>query len=219
DIETVASEEGKNLISSMPISAPSNYKDEKKIKEYCDAKRHELIDKAALTWWTGKIVCVTCVDFISDETHTFYGDDEKKVLVDFFNVLTINYPVHKLVGKNSDDFDLPWLRARAMRHGIGLPHHLRLKYDLSDIQKIFGHSRSSSQVPSLKNMAYGLALPMEKLANGSDVATMYEEGKWDEIGEYCLMDSKIVREVYLRYDNRFEPTISQSIKPEFQVPF
>lgn len=202
DIETVVSAEGKKLVEACEVSAPANYKDEAKIAAYVAEKRKELLDKAALYWWTGKIVCISYADIETNETWEFVSDDEAELLTKFFTLLSEKFPFHRLVGKNSDEFDLPWLRARAMRHDLGLVKQLRVP-QFSDVQKIFGWGRAASQVTSLENTAKGLDLELEKTGKGADVAALWKEGRHGELAKYCLNDTLITQLIYKRYAKEF----------------
>lgn len=202
DIETVVSDEGRTLVEGAPVSAPSNYKDQVKIDAYIEEKRKELLEKAALYWWTGKIVCISAWDVDTNKEWAMVSDNEPELLRSFFGFLS-EYPTHRLIGKNSDEFDSPWIRARAMRHDLGIPRHFRLAHAFTDVQKIFGHNRGASQVTSLKNMATALCLDTKKIASGGDVAGLWRYGQHEELKTYCLGDSKMVAEIWRRYEKEF----------------
>jgi predicted PolB exonuclease-like 3'-5' exonuclease len=203
DIETVVSDEGKKLVADCDVKAPANYKDPEKISAYVDEKKKELLDKAALYWWTGKIICISAVDVDTGDKFCLCDNDERDLLCSFFTFLG-DKPTHRLIGKNSDEFDLPWLRARAMRHDIGLTNHLRLFQTFSDVQKIFGWGRQASQVTSLDNMGKALCLATQKGGHGSEVAKLWADGRTGELMQYCMGDSQMVAEIWRRYEKEFK---------------
>jgi DNA polymerase elongation subunit (family B) len=202
DIETVVSDEGRKIIESANVSAPSNYKDQVKIDAYVEEKRKELLEKAALYWWTGKIVCISLWDVDSNIPWAMVSDNESELLRSFFSYLS-EFPNHRLIGKNSDEFDSPWIRGRAMRHDLGIPKHFRLPHAFGDVQKIFGYNRSASQVTSLKNMGEALQLNTRKSGDGSDVAELWRYGQHEELKAYCLDDTRMVAEIWRRYEKEF----------------
>jgi 3'-5' exonuclease len=207
DIETVVSAEGKKLIEELDIKAPSNYKDQEKISAYIEEKRKNELEKAALYWWTGKIVCISAVEIGTNDHWVGHDDCEKTLIQTFLNLLMEKWPAHMLVGKNSEEFDEPWVRARAMRHDLGVVPHLRLKRGFSDVQRIFGYTRGSGQVTSLENIAKGLYLTTQKKIKGAEVETLWNDLRHKELREYCLDDSRMVAEIWQRYAKEFEGAI------------
>lgn len=203
DIETVKNSKADEYYKQKKYYAPSNYKDEKKKEAYIDQEMHKDKSKAALTWWTGKVICI-CSWNQKDGKKGWHGDDEQKLLEDFFSYLNLN-PHLTLVGKSSKDFDIPFLVGRALALNIPTPTQLRTNMwkDLVDVDEMFSFSRQCGQVSSLNNYAWGLGID-PKTGSGRDVADMYtstliEPEEWNKIEDYCHNDVRIVQEMLNRY--------------------
>lgn len=171
-------------------------------------QREKDIKKAPLQWWTGKIVCICAVDLETGAQHCWSGDDEKKILVNFFRVVRANYPDHTLVGKHSDEFDRPYIVGRAMRHDIGLIDQFQTDYEVTDVNHYFSRSKSCGQVTSLDNYAFGLQID-GKLGHASQVSEWYTLAKagdqtaWDKMSAYCYHDVALVAEIVRRAKKPF----------------
>lgn len=215
DIETVRNERAKEYYLQKNYTAPSNYKDEAKIDAYIQAARQKDIDKAALFWWTGQIVCISTYDLDTDHVQTFVGDNEKELLTKFFTHLqSFDYTDPNgqlwegtdsvtLIGKSSEMFDRPYVIGRALYQNIGLPKCLQQKRPVWDINHIFSRSSACQQVSKLSDYAWGLNID-GKIAHGSEVQAMYDEGKFDDIAKYCAQDTAIVAEMRKRYKKEFK---------------
>lgn len=212
DIETVPDDNLEKYFDSATYSAPSNWKDPEKIKAYVEEAKAKDIEKAALNWWTGKIVCICMMDVELGETFTFIGPDEKQLLTEFLETI---YRLHsknriKLIGKNGVDFDLPFITGRVLKHDLGIPFFLRPYHPIDDVDHIFSRSAHCGQRGSLSDYAYGLGLG-EKKGHGSDVKTWYnaailgDQSGWEKIKGYCLQDTAIVAGMVKRYAKDFVP--------------
>lgn len=170
-----------------------------KIQGSIDAKRRADQDKAALHWWTGKVICICTRNERGDE-HTFQDESECVIISDFFRYLKSRE--HRAIGKSSNDFDRPFLIGRALHHDIGIPAQWRPNYPIDDVNQIFSNRTSSSQISSLANYAWGLCLE-EKKGLGSDVADWYKAGNHQQIAEYCRHDVALTAEIFRRYEVDF----------------
>jgi len=204
DIETVASPKGLMIIEKTEFKAASNVKDPAKKEAQISEKKAKAIDRAALSWWTGKAICISAVGVDNDISKVWYGDDESEVLGGFFDFLAEmnTHTQLTLTGKNSMNFDFPYLIGRAIELELGIPSALRAttnqRMDMpNDVDHIFGRSSRCEQSTSLANYGYAIGIP--KTGSGGDVAGMYKEGMWDEISKYCTQDSMIVAEMLRRY--------------------
>lgn len=125
----------------------------------------------------------------------FYGIDEteKEGIVRFSADVTRTKAA--LVTWNGRNFDLPVISYRSMHYGIQLPwlHDEKSAYkikfvttkhfDLMEFVADYGWAK-----PSLDYMAKLLGLPGKMDTKGSQVRSLYEEGKLDEIVSYCATD-------------------------------
>lgn len=220
DIETVANDRAHLYYQTKSYTAPSNYKDKAKIEDYILEARQKDIDKAALTWWTGRIVCIGVEVVNSGEKNCFIGENEREILIqfnkwvkdqetkvvdkDYRDIEITHHLRNTLIGKNSDDFDYGFFVGRSLYQNIGLTPYFRRKQYITDINTIFSYSRSSAQIGRLSDYAWGLNID-GKNGDGSQVAELYKAGDWESIKKYCLQDTAIVTEVMKRYLKEFTP--------------
>ena len=173
----------------------------------------ELYSRAAIYAEFGKVVCISCGVLsgpLADRKlllKSFYGDDEKDVLLRFWDLL------HKwgsespkyLCAHNGKDFDFPYLCRRMVIHGMRLPSLLNLSgkkpweiphLDTMDLWK-FGEYKN---FVSLNLLAHTLGIPTPKDdIDGSQVGDVYwVQGDLDRIVTYCQKDVVTVAQVYLR---------------------
>jgi DNA polymerase elongation subunit (family B) len=207
DIETVKNNKAEEYIEKFnTYSAPSNYKDVEKIEQYILNAKAKDLESAGLKWWTGKIICIGCYDMLGKKEYVFYGDDEKKIIVDLFTLIERD-SYTGIIGKSSSDFDIPFIIGRALRHNTGLPKILQHE-KLDDVNKMFSFSKTSQQITSLTNYAWGMEID-GKLGHGSAVQTMYnlammgDDTAWTDIVSYCKRDVQIVVEMITRYYKPF----------------
>jgi len=176
----------------------------KKIAESIEAAKMKAIDKAALYWWYGKIVSVSLYCCATGEHDTFYGPNEKSILVKVGHFFKSHAGTGTaLCGKHSKTFDDPYMIGRYMAHDLGVPEILKRGNRILghgapvDIEWIFGPHRHDL-TPSLDKIAFGLGLD-QKLAKGSEVAAMVREGRWQELKEYNEQDVVITAECLRRF--------------------
>lgn len=136
------------------------------------------------------------------------GFDEAKLLQGFFTYLERIKP--RFVSFNGRTFDLPVLKYRAMVHGISAPwlHKSGDKWnsygyryatdwhcDLLDVLSDFG---ASARV-KLNEVCAALGFAGKFGVDGSMVAEMIDDGKIDEVRNYCETDVLNTYLVYLRW--------------------
>jgi DEAD/DEAH box helicase domain-containing protein len=90
-----------------------------------------------------------------------------------------------IVGFASKRFDLPVMRRYYNFDLFAIPH-----LDILDEIELSSGKRISLDVLAKENLGYG------KIGKGSDAPILYEQGKIDELKEYCLHDVKVTKEVY-----------------------
>jgi predicted PolB exonuclease-like 3'-5' exonuclease len=221
DIETAAGPTADDYWSAKKIKAPSNWKDEEKIKAHEAEKRLELRDRSGLYPWTAVVTTICAMD--NDGLHKFYGNDEKKILSDFGDYLTAlenRWGRVQLIGKNSKNFDQPFLVARYMAHDLGVPHTLRPTNEPRDIDECLGYG-SQSIKGSLSDYAHLLGIK-GKTSTGSNAQAMYdatafEPEKWEELVTYCAQDVMITNEFLTRYMKQFSASPSHKSTDDYQL--
>ena len=127
----------------------------------------------------------------------------------FYQFIDRNRP--RLVSYNGRGFDLPVLRHRAMVCGItaGVFHDTTNKWDNytsryaldwhCDLQEALTDFGAASRGLKLNEVCAVLGFPGKFGVDGSKVAPMYDEGRVDEIRDYCETDVLNTYLVYLRY--------------------
>jgi len=210
DIETVSQGKVAKDYTDNQSYALGNVKDPVKIEAKLKEKKGEAAKKHGLSWWLGKVCSVAIIDLHSDSNCVMYGYDEKEVLQQLSDY--INSGPVKLIGKNSQTFDFPFLIGRYMANGLPIPGVLKKRGSCLDVENFFGYSSASGQRSKLCNYAHGLGIG-EKTLHGSMVQELYStavmakmEGKkkeekatWKSITDYNLQDSQIVKEMALKY--------------------
>lgn len=200
DIETAASGMAKLYYAQKVYKPKANLKDPVKIEADLLEKRAKDESKAALRWWTSQVICVSVV--FKGQPFVWSGVDEREVLKTFFDFMD---PIEAtLVGKGSRDFDLPMLVGRCLALDMGVPNCLRKhRHPLEDVDHIFSYRPlQNEQCGKLSDYAWGLGID-GKLSAGSEVAAMYEQGRWEELQNYCIQDSVIVDEMVRRYQKEY----------------
>ena len=207
DVETAANDKADSYFRNKTIKAPARWKDEEKIKAREDEIRIEQRDKSGLNPWTARIT-VLCA--FNGSMATFFGNDEKKILVDFGTYLAREESGEsvRLIGKNSKTFDFPMLIGRYIAHDLGVPNALRTTWEPRDIDECFGYSSQGIR-GSLNDYAFLMNYD-GKLGHGSNAqsmfdATAFDESKWDDLAQYCAQDVMITAEFLQRYMKQFSP--------------
>jgi 3'-5' exonuclease len=188
-------------------------KAENMLRDKPTATPEELYGRAAIYAEFGKIICISCGVLSGPPAErklllkSFYGDDEKDLLGQFYDLL------HKwgsegqkyLCAHNGKDFDFPYLCRRMIIHGMKLPSVLNLSgkkpweiphIDTMELWK-FGEYKSFI---SLNLLAHSLGIPTPKDdIDGSQVGDVYWNQKdLARIVTYCQKDVATVAQVYLR---------------------
>lgn len=216
DIETVENDIFSTKINEIEFKPDSRLKDPAKIEQSILNKRQKAFEQAALYWWSGKTICI-CANVIGHDQvkpKTFYGDNERNILILFFDMLEKLYEADselRILGKSSVEFDKPFIIGRALVHDIGIPRALRPYRPIEDVDQIFGFSARCSQISNLNNYALGLGIK-PKTASGEGVKDMYLKTKmgdkngWKEIINYCAHDTDIPTHMLKRYFKDYVPS-------------
>lgn len=169
-----------------------------------------LYKKAGIFAEYAKVICIS-VGFFNDKTFrikSFYGDDEKKLLKDFTDLLNKHYnrKDHLLCAHNGKEFDFPFLCRRLLLNSIKLPKALNISgkkpweinhLDTMELWK-FGDYKNYT---SLNLLAHIFQIPTPKDdIEGSDIARVYwEEKNMERIVTYCQKDVLTVARLLLRF--------------------
>lgn len=170
----------------------------------------EQYKKAGVYAEFAKVICIS-VGFFNEKTFrikSFYGDDEKKVLQDFANLLNTHYnrKEHLLCAHNGKEFDFPFLCRRMLINGVKLPKTLNIAgkkpweinhLDTMELWK-FGDYKSYTSLNLLANV-FNIPTPKDDI-DGSDVARVYwEDRDLERIMIYCQKDVITVAQLLLKF--------------------
>ena len=175
----------------------------------------EFYERAGIWAEFGKIVCISVGYFAFKNgerqfrTTSFYGD-EKKLLIDFSNLLNthFNLPQHVLCGHNAKEFDFPFIARRMIINGVDIPEKLNLfgkkPWEIAHLDTMemwkFGDYKHFSSVRLLIKVL-NIPSPKDDI-DGSEVAEVYyKEKDIDRIVIYCEKDVVAVAQIFLRFRN------------------
>lgn len=164
----------------------------------------------------GKIVCISVgfIHFKGLEMHfrtkSFAGDDEKKLLTDFAQLLAkfCTSREHTLCGHNIKEFDIPYICRRMLINGIPLPSILQISgkkpWEIAFIDTLelwkFGDYKNYTSL-KLLTAIFGIPTPKDDI-DGSQVASVYyNEKNVERIAVYCQKDVVATAQVFLKMQN------------------
>ena len=170
--------------------------------------------KAGVMAEFAKTVCIS-IGYIFEqygENHfrlkSFYGDDEKKLLSNFADLLTekFNTASHYLCAHNGKEFDYPFLCRRMLINGVKLPKILNLSgkkpwevrhLDTMELWK-FGDYKHFTSIKLLAAL-FDIPTPKDDI-DGSQVSRVYwQEKDLERIKTYCQKDTLTVAQLLLKY--------------------
>jgi DNA polymerase elongation subunit (family B) len=178
----------------------------------------EAYERAGIYAEFGKVVCISC-GLVRDHSTTgksirmksFYGDDERELLLDFKKLLEDldgrdNY---MLCGHNAKEFDFPFIARRMLIHGITLPRALDIAgkkpWEISHLDTMelwkFGDYKNFTSLALLCHI-FKIPTPKDDIS-GADVARVYyEENDVERIKVYCEKDVVALIQLFLRMQGR-----------------
>ncbi|MFN0728544.1 3'-5' exonuclease [Polaribacter gochangensis] len=222
DIETVPQEASWNSVSEITKQL-FDQKTAYQRKEEFTAE--EFYERAGIWAEFGKIICISVGYFVNQKNEkqlrvkSFFGDDEKELLIDFKRLLDthFNKSEHVLCAHNGKEFDFPYIARRMIIHRIELPKKLNLfgkkpweipHLDTMELWK-FGDYKHYSSLKLLTSIL-GIPSPKDDI-DGSEVASVYyKEKDLDRIVTYCEKDTIAVAQLVLRFNN-------EELLEEFQI--
>lgn len=179
------------------VKAPANYKDPLKINAYIEAQAAEAYARTSLDGAYGEILCIGwAVD--DDEPTVTYAEDERELLEDFWRAVDRALPELAepvWIGHNVREFDLRFLWQRCVVRNVWPTR--RIPYDVSphdasviDTMQLW--TGSPRERVSLDTILQALDIPTAGMGGG-DVWPMLQEGRLQEILDYCAYDVNTVR--------------------------
>jgi 3'-5' exonuclease len=222
DIETVSQferfeelpEAWKELWSKKADNLMRNSKEEQSAET--------IYERAAIYAEFGKIICISCgVLQGTGENKTmtvksFYGDDEKRILGDFCDMLQKWTPGSQkyLCAHNGKEFDFPYLCRRMVINNECIPDLLSIAgkrpWEVNHLDTMelwrFGDYKNFT---SLNLLAHALNIPTPKDdIDGSMVGAVYWKQKnLERIVNYCQKDVVTLAQIFLRMNR--EPLVNE----------
>ena len=142
----------------------------------------------------GRITSISTYNYDDDKTSSFYGQDENKILSEFWNYIeSLKCPT--LVGFNSAGFDCPYLIHRSIVRSQKIA-----KYNHIDLRLIANSFFTSYNKLAKGNLAYWAAVLgiEQKTPGGAQMIALFLEKKYDEIRDHNLEDIKITQALFER---------------------
>ncbi len=200
------------------VCAPANYKDEAKIAEFCTAKRASLqaefldklkgkIEGTGLDGSFGQICCAGWAVDDGEPMTVADATDEGWLLREFAMRLVI--PPNErhttcVIGHNVSAFDLRFLTQRFIVNGIKPPMVIARAAQAKpwESEKVFDTMvqwAGVGQRISLDKLCLALSIPSPKGdMDGSQVWQYVQDGRLDEVAQYCARDVEAARAVWRR---------------------
>jgi hypothetical protein len=165
-----------SIAEMMPaFEAPSNWKDPEKIRSYIETKEADWYQQAALSATTGRVLAIGYAEE-GGEFHALASGDEAENIAAFWDLITHYGAItHRLIGFNSNSFDLPFLIRRSWKLGIRPPITLMsgryLNQNCVDLLDLWRCGNREDRI-SLDKMARFLGVG-GKNGNGADFASLF----------------------------------------------
>ena len=213
DIETVAQ-------SPEFLQLDNDFKAHWEKKANFIAKENEtpedVYERAGIYAEFGKIVCIS-VGFINIENgvkslrlKSFFNDDEKTLLIDFFELLNKHYNGNDylLCAHNGKEFDFPYIARRGLINGISIPKILdtagKKPWEVAHLDTLqlwkFGDYKHYTSL-NLLTTIFNIPTPKDDI-DGSMVNDVYWKDKdLDRIANYCQKDVVALTQLFLRFRN------------------
>ena len=193
DIETIAAPSRLQIaLAGEEVRAPANYRDPDKIEAYRQESLAKWASKCALSPATGRLACLGVCP--ADEPHNVgvMLDESEHSMVAALDKVLSSYSVPvRIVTFSGRGFDLPFLIVRsavcAFRPEYPLPWR---RYDPRhvDLRDILADG-------SLEHWEVAL-LGQRKTSHGSEVQSMWDAGRYDEIRAHCQEDVLRTAEIW-----------------------
>ena len=174
-----------------------------------DLSPEEYYPRAGIYSEFGRIVCICCGYFNDDQIfieESFYGHDEKALLLSFKNLISNKFYLNTkvLCAHNGKEFDFPYISRRMLINAIPLPSMLDIAgkkpwevrhIDTMELWK-FGDYKSFTSLDLLASV-FNIPSPKNDI-DGSMVWKVYwQEDDLERIVTYCQKDVRTLCEIYM----------------------
>jgi hypothetical protein len=188
------------LVHVMPtFEAPSNWKDDEKIKAKIAEQESKWFDRAALDARTGEVLAIGLSKSVEGESETIILDrnqfTECELLSQFWDMVS-EYRSKRWIGFNIFNFDLPFLMRRSLFHGVtpGLQLSNSRYFDprFIDIMNLW-QCGNREQTINLNSLAKFVGLP-GKSGSGADFAEWFKTEP-ERAKAYLTQDLELTKQI------------------------
>ena len=191
---------------------------EKKSKQFRSPEQgaSDVYERAGIYSEFGKIICISVglikeMNPCSFRLKSFYGNDEKKLLSDFSDMLSKfgkNHREANLCAHNGKEFDYPYIARRMIINGLVIPEILdnagKKPWDvkLLDTMELwkFGDYKNYTSLDLLTSIL-GIPSPKDDIDGSMVAGVYYVENDLERIVRYCEKDVLAIGQVLLRFMN------------------
>ena len=213
DIETVAQSPE---FSELDDDFKKHWEQKAKFLAKEDETAESIYERAGIYAEFGKIVCIS-VGFIKTENDTktlrlksYFNDDEKTLLIDFFELLNKHYNQNDflLCAHNGKEFDFPYIARRALINGVNIPTILDMAgkkpWEVPHLDTLqlwkFGDYKHYTSLNLLTSI-FNIPTPKDDI-DGSMVNDVYwKDNDLERIANYCQKDVVALTQLFLRFRN------------------
>jgi uncharacterized protein YprB with RNaseH-like and TPR domain len=142
----------------------------------------------------GRVTCISTYNFDDDKIISFWGQDEIKVLSDFWNYIE-NLKCPTLVTFNGSSFDIPYLIHRSIVRSQKIS-----KYNHIDLRHVVNSFFTSYDKRAKGTLGYWAAVLgiQQKTPGGAQMIALFLEKKYDEIEKHCSEDVCVTKALFER---------------------
>lgn len=157
------------------------------------------IETTGLAGIQDRVTCISILNLSTNKIKNFYGEDEKKIIIDFWKEINDALEIY---GYNSNSFDWPFLIQRTLIHNIPVCssfHKIKLT-DLRLISTLFftGYNKAiKGTLDQWSNHFFN----KNKETKGEEVIEAYKKRDWETIKKHCEEDIIVTKELYKRVVN------------------
>jgi len=194
DIETAPLPDAAEHFDEADVKI-GNLKDPEKIEAKIKKAREEFVNRAALSWLTGRITCI-CLYNEEQSIPLYIGngegmDDEEGILRAFWAI----YAGRRFVTYNGYSFDMQFIIMRSLVLGLGVDIELRGRKHLRnlhgdrhiDLINLFDSCGNWQGMGKVCKAILGEG----KTGTGAEAIELFEQGKHVELAEYCMKDAEL----------------------------
>lgn len=204
DIETIPTQNAElQTYVCENLKAPANYKDPEKINAWLEENRAVAVDKTSLDGALGEVVVISVA--VNDNAPvTFYREDwqaqerERDILTRFNEYLRAEAnkcrTVPKFIGHSITKFDDRFIFQRSVINGVK-PYYTTNRQNTYDTMTEWA---GYGNTVALDKLCKVLGVEQKGDIDGSKVWQYVQDGKINEVAEYCAKDVERVRQVYKR---------------------